>query len=326
MRRIGLAGIGGLALLVALIGVLALDVAWRVWLSRFGFESGADIALLIALELARASVAFGVIGIAATVIARGEPGARAFASALLFLGLVYLKAVQFGAYPGHLQEKLASALLGAGVSSAALAFVFATPIWALPPGIAAFLAYALRYPSRPVADAVRAAHGTGRRGMMRDVTLAGTDVRSYVHRFAAWALDRNWLTSTKLVTGALIATVALMTAPTPVRALVMIVLAMAFGVGLVLLRTSFLASAGRHRRRLSLLAVATGLAVTDLLISSAIGFLPGETIARIALALACLSPVAAVVIMARAVSDGPEHADDRPTVRLTTELPPVPQS
>ena len=286
-----------MAVLVAFFALLALDLAWRVWVTRSGFPSSADVALLMALEIVRACVTLAVVGIALAALRRQEPGHTALAVALLFLALWYAKATAFAAFPGFFQQRVALALLDRGVSRDLLKFVFGQPTWALAPFVASFLAFASRYPGPPRADEVRAVHATGRRGMLRGVALAGTDVRSLVHRAAGHALERGVLQPALLMAGGLLGALALAFGPVVLLIPLLAGLALGLGIGIALLRTAALMHDGPHRRRLRFLAAAGASVCLEFVGSVAISFAPGAAIASIALLLASAAPLGAVAFL-----------------------------
>jgi hypothetical protein len=297
MRLFSRLAIGGLAILVAFFALLALDLAWRVWVTRAGFPGAADVALLMTLEIVRASVTLAVVGIALAALRRPEPGHAALAAALLFLALWYAKATAFAAFPGFFQQRLALTLLDLGVSRDLLKFVFGQPTWALAPFVASFLAFAGRYPQPPRPDEVRSVHATGRRGMLRGVALAGTDVRSLVHRLGAHALEHGMLHPALLTAGGLLGAVELAFGVPAVRIPLLCVLALGFGMGIAFLRTASLMHDGPHRRRLRFLAAAGASVCVEFVGSAAISFAPGATIASVALVLASTAPLSAVAFL-----------------------------
>lgn len=290
-------GLYVLAAIVALFGTLALDVAWRVWATRASFD-GPDVPLLLLVESARGLATFALIGIALRVLRTREPWSVAFATFLLFLGLWFSKAT-FNGFPGFLQERLAGALLNAGASRSALRLFFASPGWALPPAAAALLAFALRFPERPDPATVRSVHATGRKGTLRNVALAGTDVRSVVHRAAASILENGWASPLSLTAVAVVGGTGMAMGGPVLQAGVLIALAALTGCALAFLRTAWLTtSAGDARRLLARLGTAAVAACGGLLAGGALSFLPGAGMARIALALTAAAPLIAVVQLA----------------------------
>jgi hypothetical protein len=297
MRSLTRISIGGLAVLVAFFAVLAVDLAWRVWVTRSGFPSSTDVALLIVLEVVRACVTLAVVGIALAALGRREPGHVALSAALLFLGLWYAKATAFGPFPGFFQQRIALVLVDRGVSRELLGFVFGQPTWALAPFVAGFLSFATRYPAPPQADEVRAVRATGRRGTLRNVALAGTDVRSLVHRLAAHALERGWLHPALLAAVGLFGALVLAFGSPLLRFPVLAVLAVGLGMAIAFMRTASLTHDGPHRRRLRFLAAAGVSVCVEFVGSAAVSFAPGAAIATIALVLASAAPVGAVAFL-----------------------------
>lgn len=306
-RSTSLAGVAALAAFVAFFAVLALDVAWRVWVTRATFDGPADVALLIGLESARAVATLTVAALAVPLAARREEGCRALATALLFLALWYAKATTFG-FPGYLQERLALWLVDAGVSRTVLLYVFGKPAWALAPAASAFLLFALRYPSAPEPARVRDVHATGRRGMLRDVALAGTDVRSLLHRAAAGILESGVLRPALVVPAGLAAALLLAFGGPLLRGVAWLLLAGGLGLAFAFLRTARVTHDGTIRRRIDRLAGAAGAAFVGIAAGGALGFVPGAALAHVALVLSSLAPLVAAFLLTRLLAPEPDAA------------------
>lgn len=283
-----------LAAWVAFFAVLAIDLVYRIWLSRAGFESVADIALLIQLEAVRALVTLCMVVIAIGVARRSEPGHFALAFALLWFALWYAKASSFAAFPGYLQQRIALALTDAGVSRRVLLLLFGQPAWALAPAVASFLTFALRYPEPPHPERVRSVHATGRTGLLRGTSVAGTDVRSIVHRSAARALEIGVLRTGPLYALAAGGAVVLAFGGRAGVLIMLPALAVAGAFAVAFLRSAHLTMDGPHRRALRRLELAGISLAIEFAVGGALSFLPGGTLARIALAFAAAAPLGAI--------------------------------
>jgi hypothetical protein len=307
MKRLATLSIWTLALFVGFLGVLALDLAWRVWVTRAVFDPG-DAGMLLTLESTRAAATFALVAIALAALRGREPGSAAFAAFLLFVGMWYAKTTAYG-FPGFLQERIAGGLVEAGVPHRLLRVLFGEPGWALPPALAAFLAFAMRYPAPPVAADVRETHATGRRGTFRDVALAGTDVRSFVHRAAAATLERGWWHPATLASGAFAGAVAMLAGGALARGIVLAVMTAVGAFACAFLRTAWLRSEGEARTRLASLGRAGLAASIGVLAGGALAFVPGETVARMTMTVATAAPLgAAVLLIGFARSDPPPRA------------------
>lgn len=297
MKTLRASLLAGLAMYVAFFAVLATDLVYRIWLSRAGFESVTDVALLIQLEAVRAVVTVCMVCIAIGVSRRAEPGHFALAFALLWFALWYAKASSFAAFPGYLQQRIAIGLTDAGVSRRLLLLLFGQPTWALAPAIASFLAFSLRYPGKPRPEQVRAVHATGRRGMLRGTAVAGTDIRSFVHRLAARALDAGMLRDGSLYALGIGGALLLAFGGRAGALIVLPVLAMAGAFAVAYLRSAHLSIAGPHRRALRRLGMAGISLAIEFVLGGALSLLPGGALAHVALAFAAAAPLCAIIFL-----------------------------
>lgn len=322
MTALRAAAVALLAAFITLFVVLALDVAWRIWGARAGFENGADVAVLLSLEVVRSVVTLSFVCVAVVAARRTEPGHTAFAFALLFFALWYVKFVSFAAYPGYLQQWLATGLNQIGVPKLVMRFVFGQPVWALAPALASFLAFATRYPTAPRPELVRSVHATGRRGMLREVALAGTDVRSLVHRAAAWALPARLVDQRALTVLGIGGAAALAFGDARLSAVVLVLLAVAFAFAFAYLRTASLTLEGPHRRRLARLGFAGASLALELIACGALAFVPGGGLGRITLALAAAAPLGALYFLIGFVrSDSANRTGSALAVSLPEAVP-----
>jgi hypothetical protein len=299
MKRLTGSAFAVLWMYVLLLGALALDLAWRIWISRSGFETAMDAGLLLLLEAVRGVVTLTLAGLALHTRRRREAGHAALAAALLFFAAAYANMTAFAAFPGFLQERLALLLVSAGTPRPLLLLLFGSVTWLIAPAVACLTCFAIRYPGPPEPAAIRAVHSTGRRGMMREVALAGTDVRSLVHRAAARAVEKRMVSPRSLTVIGIAGAAACALAPGLFTVPVLLLAALLFSMAIAYLRTSQLTREGPHRDRLRRLAAA-GLSVsTGIVASSALGFIPGGATAQIALAMAAAAPLSAAFFLMR---------------------------
>jgi hypothetical protein len=304
MRRLLATGVALLAGFVTFFAALALDVSWRLWHARASFGGGSDVVLLLVLESVRIVATLALVGIAIGAFRRREPGHAALSIAILFFALWYAKATAYAAYPGHLQEWLARALLARSVPGELLAFLFGRPTWALAPAVAAFLAFATLFPTAPDPARVRAVHATGRSGLLREVGVVGIDVRSLAHRGTARALELGAVRTPVLALLALLGMTALAYGGDAVAAIMLAVLIGAFGLAVACLRTAHVTPGAAQDARLGVLAGAGISICLEFVAAGALSFAPGQGMAHVALALASASPLIGVAFLGRFVLGG----------------------
>ncbi len=172
-----------LVLLLAAFTVLSADVIVRVWVLRGQMESAVDAAALLSYEAARTLTTGFALGLAAASWRRSNDASRRlFTLLLLFLGLWYTKAFAFAAFPGPLQERIASWLFAAGVPRAATTFLFGEPAWAAWLALGALLRLSALFPTPLNAAAIERSGGRDRTGLLGGVSLAGLDVGALLRR------------------------------------------------------------------------------------------------------------------------------------------------
>jgi hypothetical protein len=185
----------GLLSLYALLVVLSVDIMVRVWQLRFGFDSPVDVVVLLYFELVRSVLTLAGLGIAvlAAVHAGRQPALGHFSIAVAFATVAYAKAMGFAAFPGAMQEALATSLRERAVPDWLLLTVFAQPQWAVWLMVPPLLMFAAGYPRRLTVDDVMGTQVGERQGTLRNVAVAGSDVGSVARRLTVWLMERRML-------------------------------------------------------------------------------------------------------------------------------------
>lgn len=179
-------------LLLAGFVVLSIDVLVRVWAMRQGLPSGADAAVLLAYEAARAVTTALALVLAAMSYRRADTaGRRAATLVLLFLAVWYTKAFAFESFPGHLQERLANVLFRHGVSRRAMYLLFGAPVWAAWLALAALVRVSVTFPGPLDPGLIERSGARDRAGLLRGVSLAGLDVGGHLRAVSAALLRRG---------------------------------------------------------------------------------------------------------------------------------------
>lgn len=303
--RTGTTAIVALAGFVLFLAFLAADLAWRVWVTRGGFANPLDVALLLGLEGVR-TLATGAAAIIAVRVARvGGPGAFSLAATLLFAAMWYARATTFG-MPGYAQERIALALEDAGASRSLLLLLFGQSAWPLAVAATALLLFALRYPMAPDPARVRDVHATGRRGMLRDVALAGTDIRSMLHRVAAAVLEIGAIRAATVLPAGIVAAVALAFGGPAVRAAVWVLLLVFALLAFAFLRTAWVSGEAAVRHRIGRLGVAAAAAAVGVVAGGMLAIVPGVALAHAALFVSSLAPLAATFCLVDLATRGAE--------------------
>jgi hypothetical protein len=296
-RRIVL---GVLLLAAAVTAALAVDVIHRV-LAWHAFDV-ADRAVLLAFESLRVLLIAGGVTLALLAERRSTdaPALAAFGTGALLLALAAARALT-GPMPGPGQQALATALLDHGLPQTLLGIVFVHAEWvawlALPP----LLRFAATYPRTVTPGDVLASGRADRRGALRNVTLAGTDVGVLARRIAARLLERGWLESRRLWAFAVVMaaahTAALLMLPRDSRSIVQPaaagVAALVAAVVIALLRAGFALSESGDRAFLRRLRTGTAAAAALVLVVVALEIVPvGGFVGAVALYLAPLALIA----------------------------------
>ena len=228
---------------------LAVDVAVRLWTMRARFESATDAPALIAADLVRAAVGTAAAAVGVWLAWSGRRAAtRALGLMLLFADVAYLK-VFAGSFPGFMQERLAHALLSAGISQRILTFVFGDAVWAMWLALAAFVRFAVGFPRPLTPAAIVAAGDADRRGALRSVSFAGADVGAAFRGLVAKLRARGWLgTAPVWLTAAALGTLAALTEDSiPARTAGWVLFGVFAGIGITAARAGRV-EAGPHER------------------------------------------------------------------------------
>jgi hypothetical protein len=289
-----------LLLAAASTAALAVDVMLRV-LAWDAFDAG-DRAVLLAFESLRVLLIAGGVTLALLAERRSNSatGLAAFGIGALLLALAAARGLT-GPMPGPGQQALATALLERDVPQTLLGIVFVHAEWvawlALPP----LLRFAATYPRPVTPDDVLASGRGDRRGAMRDVALAGTDVGVLARRLTARLLEQGWLRSSRLWAFALVMgaahTAALLMLPRDARSVVQPaaagVAALAAAVLIALLRAGFGSGDSGDRAFLRRLRTGTAAAAALVLVVVALEVVPvGGFAGAVALYLAPLALLA----------------------------------
>lgn len=180
-----------LLLFLALFPVLTFDAIGKL-LSRAPMLEAGNLILLLYLELSRAFTTIVAILAALFLVIRSSRTAdgRALALFLIFTALTYEKIFGTTAYPGPLQEKLATSLLDAGTPRELLRWLFGPVPWTLWPVLAAALRFSVVFPNPPLsAAAIDDSGRSDRKGMLRGAGLAGADIGAWFRGLAKRALQ-----------------------------------------------------------------------------------------------------------------------------------------
>lgn len=191
-RRVVTAMLAAYALLFI---ALSVDILFRVWDWRFRLESSLDVAALFYFEGMRTLTTLAGVGIAllASRRVRQRAGLQELPLAILLATIAYTKVVAFRGFPGAQQERAAAALQQASVPPVILEFVFAQPAWTAWLALAALALLFAHFPRTLTPDELSASGSADRRGAMRDVALAGTDIGQLSRRAAMDLLGRHWI-------------------------------------------------------------------------------------------------------------------------------------
>jgi hypothetical protein len=280
-RKVGLRlALGALIVLALLQAFFAVDVAWRVWATRSGFERAGDALLIVMLEAARA-LALVLATAGAVLIARGAERFRApLAVACAALALWYSAAFGFPGFAGYVQTRVAVALRGAGLPDPLIIGVFGDAGWPLWVAVAAALrAAALLLSDQGAGAAEVRTDTTTRPGLLRGSAVAGLDVGAAFLRAAAGAVERGWL-SARVVWGAATLGILLhLAGPAALGVPLAVVLAAGAALAFTLFRTAYRRGAGRNRVTLRWMATGAALALAGFLVGGAFALLaPGQAI------------------------------------------------
>lgn len=297
---------------------LSVDVIARVWMMRKGLGTAVDAAVLLAYEAARAlTTTLALLLAAASWRQADNAGRRAFTLLLLFLALWYTKTFAFESFPGYLQERMALWLFDHGVSRRAASLVFGEPVWSAWLALGALLRLSVEFP-QPLEPAVIERSGErDRAGMLRGVSLAGTDVGALSRRAAAALLRRRAFAAAPvwLLTAAA-GTLHALTGSPGVSAALSVSFCLLVILALTNLRAGTMAaSAGERRRALwmvqAAIAAAAAFATTAVLSAAAGGLTDG-----LSFGLAALSPPAVLMGMSFGIR-GSRPPDPRPAITNT---------
>ena len=203
LRRVWLAL---LALYALLFVALSIDIMVRIWEWRGRFESPLDAAALFYFEGVRTLTTVAGVAIAIWAARRTgvRDGLREVPFALLLGTIAYTKLVAFRGFPGAQQERLAGVLQEARVPPVVLEVIFAQPAWTAWGALAGCVLLVAHYPRRLDPSDIAASGSVDRRGAMRDVALAGTDVGALSRRGAARLVSSAWLRPATLYPGAIL--------------------------------------------------------------------------------------------------------------------------
>jgi hypothetical protein len=184
-----------LALYALLFVALSVDIMVRIWEWRGRFESPLDVAALFYFEGVRTFTTVAGVAIAVWAAQRttARAGLRELPFALLLATIAYTKVAAFRGFPGAQQERLAGMLQEARIPPVVLDVVFAQPAWTAWGALAACVLLVAQYPRRLESTDIAASGEADRRGAMRDVALAGTDVGALSRRAAARLVSVRWL-------------------------------------------------------------------------------------------------------------------------------------
>ena len=184
-----------LALYALLFVALSVDIMARIWEWRGRFESPLDVAALFYFEGVRTFTTVAGLAIAVWAAQRTShrAGLRELPFAVLLATIAYTKLAAFRGFPGAQQERLAGVLQEARVPAVVLDVIFAQPAWTAWGALAACVLLVALYPRRLEASDITASGEADRRGAMRDVAVAGTDVGALSRRGAARLVSATWL-------------------------------------------------------------------------------------------------------------------------------------
>jgi hypothetical protein len=231
------------------------------------------------------------------------------AVALVFVAVWYAKAFAFEGYPGHVQESVAAALLGAGAPLPVLDFIFGRPEWSLWIALGAVLRLSVTWP-RPLDTVSIAVSGVrDREGMLRSVALAGADIGAAFRRLAV-SLRTHGLLEARAVWPAVIlagAVDALVPAG-PAAWLMASLLASGCAVATTNLRASFVRATRRQRNRILWVVAAAVTAGSAFVVSATLSFTGDAVASIIGLAVASLAPFSVLAMLAVVVTRRPSAA------------------
>lgn len=291
-------------LLLAWLGFFAFlsaDVLIRIVGIRGQFDTPFDAAALIAIEGCRTLTLLLAVWLAGSLSRQAK---RASAAGLLsvfviFAAVWYAKEFAFSGYPGRVQEYLANRLIGAGIPTGLLGFVFGSPEWSAWIALGALLRLSVTWP-RPLDP--RRISGSGardRKGMMRSVALAGTDIGAAFRSLAAGIVGKRLLSARVVWPAVLAAGVTHSILPWPPASWTMtLLLGAGAAVAITNLRAPFSAATRRQRDRMLWAVTAAVFAGSAFLVAGILSFGNDIASAIIGVAVASLSPIAAVLALA----------------------------
>jgi hypothetical protein len=318
VRGRGYAAVVAMLLLYGLIFVLlSIDIMVRVWDWRFRFESPVDVIVLLYFEGSRALVTLAGLTVAAIAVWRADrhpsqphPALSYLAVAAAFMTVAYTKAVAYDAFPGAVQQQVASALYAARVPQWLLLVLFQRPEWAFWPGVAALLLFAACYPRDLDGATVRQRPEGERAGTLHSVALAGADVGTVARGITARLLEGGWLRESRVwLAGAFVGaahTAAVLHASTWAGTWVNIAaVVLTAGVAVVvvtLLRAGMLTGSREEAAPIRWLARGAALSLALLAVSGVAGaLLPGGIVSIGAITLAPAVLVTATLLAVLAV-------------------------
>jgi hypothetical protein len=291
-------------LLLAWLGFFAFlsaDVLIRIVGIRGQFETAFDAGALIAIEGCRTITLLLAVWLAgvASWQARRVPASGLLSLFVIFSAVWYAKEFAFTGYPGHVQEYLANQLTGAGIPIAVLDFVFGSPEWSAWIALGALLRLSVTWPQPLEQGRITQSGARDRKGMMRSVALAGTDIGAAFRSLAAGIVGRHLLAARVVWPAVLAAGIAHSLLPWTAAGWAMaLMLGIGVAVAMTNLRASFIGATRRQRDRVLWGVTAVVFAGSAFLVAGILSFGSDIASAVIGVAVASLSPIAAVLSLA----------------------------
>ena len=303
-------------LLLIFLGIfpfLTFDAIGKL-LSRMAALEPGNFLLVLYLELSRAFTTIVALFAAVSLVLKSKRGAdaRALALFLIFIALTYEKIFGTTGYPGPLQEKLAEALLGAGIRQDTLIWLFGPVPWSLWLALAALLRFSVVFPNPPLSPAAIDESGKhDRRGMLRGAGIAGLDIGAAFRGVSKRGLTIGAFRPVPLWTVAIIL-VVLTTITSATTRIVAFAIAAAIVTSLAItnLRASYNVVADTEKARMRWLVLGFSIGAAIFMIASLPLLFFDDPMASVpALVLLMVAPAVVMVCLAVAVLyDGPVDA------------------
>jgi len=296
---------------LSVFAFLSVDALIRIIEVRALLGNAGEAAGLIGIEACRAlTLVLAVLVIAYWYRSASRVPATGLLAALVgFSTLWYAQASAFSGFPGHFQEYMAGRLINVGVPRWLPGLLFGAPEWPLWLALGAWLRITAMWPRPLDPTRIGRSGANDRRGMLRSVAFAGSDIGAGFRKLATAAASADLLAARVVwpvvtvagavhsLNGGLVARLAFGTA-----------LATGVAIGITNARSILVGSTRRQRSRVLRCLAAAVVAGTAILVSSVLALGGGAPGAVVGIALASVAPIVVLAVLAPAIRRDPPDA------------------